>query len=276
MSLIGVHIDNINELEDILENNPVYGQIKLVQTFVNATTNYKDIKYKRIKSYMKTKNIKLVVHASYSINLARRWTDIDWWIQQFIGEIIASDELDAFGIVVHTGKKLELSDAESINNMYTSLLHVHDKTKNISHVKIFIETPSGQGSEMLTKLEDLCRFLNKFYRHPDKKINERFAMCLDTCHVFASGYDIRTTENMNNVVDIINKSIGIDKIKLCHINDSKKGLGSKLDRHENIGDGEIKKEAIIRFVTFMNELEVPMILETPSKNVDKDYELLTK
>lgn len=276
MSLIGVHIDNIHELEDILEKNPIYKNMKIIQVFVNATTNYKDKKYKAIKLYMKTNDIKLVVHASYSINLARRWTDIDWWIQQFVGEIIASDELDAFGIVVHTGKKLELSDAESINNMYTSLLHIHEKTKNISHVKIFIETPSGQGSEMLTKLEDLCKFLSKFYRHPDKKINDRFAMCFDTCHVFASGYDIRTIDNMNDVFDIINKSIGIDKIKLCHINDSKKGLGSKLDRHENIGDGEIKKEALIRFVTFMNKLEVPMILETPSKNIDRDYELLTQ
>ena len=86
--------------------------------------------------------------------------------------------------------------------------------------------------------------------------------------------DIRTPKDMNTVFGIIDKSIGINKIKLCHINDSKKGLGSKLDRHENIGDGEIGKKSIIQVVTFMKKLGIPMILETPSKLVDRDYEML--
>ena len=274
MSLIGVHAEDIHNIIDIVENNKIYKNLDLVQIFVSATTNYKDKKYTKIKLHLKKQKIKVVVHASYSINLARRWTDIDWWIQQFINEIIAADEIGAFAIVVHTGKKLELSDAEAINNMYTSLLHIHEKTNTLHNVKILIETPSGQGTELLTKIEDLCRFMNKFYKHPDKKIQERFGICFDTCHVFASGYDIRTLDDMNKVFGIIDKSIGINKIKLCHINDSKKGLGSKLDRHENIGDGEIGKQSIIQIVSFMKKLGVPMILETPSEHIDRDYEML--
>lgn len=274
MSLIGVHVNDITEIMDILEKNEVYKNLGLVQIFVSATGNYSDTKYKHIKNNLKQKDIRLVVHASYSINLSRRWTETDWWIQQFIGEIEAAHELRAFGIVIHTGKKLELSDAEAINNMYTSLLHIHAKTKDSHIVKILIETPSGQGTETLTKLEDLCRFLNKFYRHPDKSLHDRFGICFDTCHVFASGYDIRTSADMNNVFGIIDKSIGINKIKLCHINDSKKGLGSKLDRHENIGDGKIGEKSIKQIVKFMKDLGVPMILETPSKNIDRDYDML--
>jgi deoxyribonuclease IV len=274
MSLIGVHVENIHDIVNILEKNIIYKKLGLVQIFVSATTNYKDIKYKNIKSHMETNDIRLVIHASYSINLSRRWTNNDWWIQQFINEIYASHDLGAFCIVVHTGKKLELTDAEAINNMYTSLLHIHEKTKSVTNVKILIETPSGQGTETLTRIEDLCRFLNKFYKHPDKKIQDRFGICLDTCHIFASGYDIRTKNDMNNVFGLINKSIGINKIKLCHINDSKKGLGSKSDRHENIGDGEIGKKSIIQIVSFMKSLGIPMILETPAEYIDSDYELL--
>jgi len=273
MSLIGVHIDSVSQIIPVLESNQTYKNLDLVQVFVNATTDYTDSKYKKIKSNLVDHGIKLVVHASYSINLARRWTSNDWWIQQFINEIDAASHMGAFCVVVHVGKKLDLPDAEAINNMYTSLLYVHEQTKSIS-TKILIETPSGQGTEMLTKLEDLCRFLNKFYKHPDKNIQERFGMCLDTCHVFAAGYDIRLPLDMNNVFGIIDKSIGINKIKLCHINDSKKGLGSKLDRHENIGEGEIGKEAILHIVQFMKKLQIPMILETPSKNIDRDYRML--
>lgn len=274
MSLIGVHIDDVQDIITILEKNLVYKNLDLIQIFVSATTNYEDKKYKIIKAHMKEKGIKLVVHASYSINLARRWKEIDWWILQFISEINAASDLGAFGIVVHTGKKLELTDAEAINNMYTSLLHIHEQTKTKTNVKILIETPSGQGSETLTKIEDLCRFLNKFSKHPNKIIQERFGMCLDTCHVFASGYDIRTLNDMNTVFGIIDKSIGINKIKLCHINDSKKGLGSKRDRHENIGYGEIGKDSIIQIVSFMKKLGVPMILETPAEHSDRDYKML--
>lgn len=276
MSLIGVDINNIVNIVDIVEKNEIYKNLELVQIFVSATANYSDTKYDHIKSYIRKKDIRLVVHASYSINLSRRWSESDWWIQQFISEITAANELGAFGVVVHTGKKLEISDAESINNMYTSLLHIHTKTKNIHNVKILIETPSGQGTETLTKLEELCRFLNKFYKHPDKSLHDRIGICFDTCHVFAAGYDIRTTADMNNVFSIIDKSIGINKIKLCHINDSKKDLGSKLDRHENIGDGKIGEKSIKRIVKFMKNLGVPMILETPSENVDRDYEMLIK
>lgn len=274
MSLIGVHIGNIIDIIEIIDKNPVYNKLDLVQIFVSATTNYTNKTFSAVRHLLNEKDIRIVIHISYSINLSRKWTENDWWIQQFIAEIEAANELHAFAVVVHTGKKMELSDAEAINNMHTALLHVHNKTKNHHKLRILIETPSGQGSEILTKIEDLCKFMNKFYKHPDVVIKDRFGICVDTCHVFASGYDIRTKKDLNNVFGIIDKSIGIDKIKLCHVNDSKKGLGSKLDRHENIGDGQIGEKSIKNIVKFMKKLGIPMILETPSEHIDRDYELL--
>jgi deoxyribonuclease-4 len=278
MSLIGIHISDISDIMALVKSNNeknVFKNINLVQVFISATTNYLDKKYESDLKFIRDNKITLVVHGSYSINLSRRWTTTDWWILQFIGEIKASEQIKAFGIVIHTGKKLDLSDSEAINNMYTALLYVHHNTEIHNHVKIIIETASGQGSETLTKIEDLCKFMNKFYSHPDKKVRERFGICIDTCHIFAAGHDIRNEKDMNKFFGSIENAIGINKIKLCQINDSKKGLGSKLDRHENIGYGEIGKEPILRVTKFMKKLEIPIVLETPSEHLEEDYLLLT-
>lgn len=269
MSLVGIHVSNLNDINDLVNKG-----INLFQIFVSVSTDYNSEKYTKILKMIKNKKIYIVVHASYTINLARRWTDFDWWIQQLINEIQISGKIGAFGIVVHTGKQLDLSISEALNNMYTSFLYIHNKTLDYMDVKIIIETPSGQGTETLTNIVDLCKFMNKFYKHPDKNINERFGICIDTCHIFAAGNDIRSEKGTDIFFGIINDAIGIDKIKLCHVNDSKGELGLNLDRHQNIGKGEIGKKAIINIVKFMKKLDVPLILETPWKFIYADYILV--
>ena len=269
MSLIGIHISDLPEIEKYNKTN-----IKFFQLFVSPLKEYKtNEKYTKIFKLISKKNIKLVVHASYSINLSKHWKDTDWWIQQLSRELKIANDIGAFGIVIHTGKQLKLSKEEAINNMFTSFLHVHSMINN--NIKILIETPSGQGTETLIELESLCRFMNKFYKHPDKKVNDRFGLCIDTCHIYASGIDITKQNILNRYFETIDKCIGIDKIKLCHVNDSKGNLGSKLDRHQNIGDGNIGKKAIINVVKFMNRLKIPMILETPYEKIYEDYKLLS-
>jgi deoxyribonuclease-4 len=274
MSLVGIHVSNILDIPKEIDKHTEFKNINLIQIFVSATTNYSDEKFSDILNYVKLNRIYLVVHASYSINISRRWSDKDWWIQQFIGEIDGAAKLGSFGIVIHTGKKLDLSNSEAINNMYTAFLYIHHKTSKHQKVRIMLETPSGQGTETLTNIEDFCRFMKKFYDHPDHKIRDRFGICVDTCHIFAAGYDIRGEQNMNKFFKTINDLIGTDKIKLCQINDSKKGVGSKLDRHQTIGKGEIGKESILRIVKFMKSLEIPIVLETPINGLASDYKLL--
>ncbi len=270
MSLIGIHTSDIRTIE----KNAIKG-INLLQFFVSPMTDYSKIEYVKAFEFAKKNNIYFFVHASYSINLSKRWIDSDWWVQQFINEIQICSDIKTSGIVIHTGKQMELSKAEAINNMYTFLLHIHFKTSKQQNVRILLETPSGQGSETLTKIFDFCKFMNKFYNHPDKKIRERFGICVDTCHIFAAGHDIRTKEDMNIFFGTIDKMIGIDKIKLCHINDSLKDLGSNIDRHANIGHGKIGAEAIIRIVNFMKELQIPIIFETPHNLIYNDINIVT-
>lgn len=269
--MIGVHTSDI---DDILVLNDKYG-IKFFQLFLVSLKDYKTKDYSdKIKEINKRK-IKLVVHGSYSANLARNWTPVDWFIQQHIQEIKACEIFGSFGIVIHTGKSLDLSIPEAMNNMYSALMYIHEQTIK-SNVKIILETPSGQGTETLTKIEDLCHFMKKFFNHPKDHVKNRFGLCIDTCHIFAAGYNIRRNKDMIKFFDVIKDEIGLDKIKLCHVNDSKGDVGSRLDRHQTIGLGKIGKKSIKNIVKLMNILEIPLVLETPHANIIDDYEFLSK
>jgi len=269
MSLVGIHIDDISEIKHYDHN-----KIKLFQFFVSATHDYDKKEYQEIFQHIKNNNIKIVVHGSYSLNMSRSWKESDWWIQQLINEIMICDKIGSFGIVIHTGKKLDLTTSTAINNMYTSLMYIHEQTLKHQNVKILIETPSGQGTEILTQMDEFCRFMNKFYKHPKSDVRDRFGVCIDTCHIFASGHDIRSLKLINGFFGTIDKTIGIDKIKLCHLNDSKYDLGSKLDRHMTIGKGYIGIDPLRLIVEFLGTLEIPILLETPSKNIIKDFNSL--
>jgi deoxyribonuclease-4 len=277
MSLIGIHTDNV--LNIINDSDGItlldrFDKLALIQTFVSTSIDYSDKKFDAIRYLTKSNKLKLVIHSSYSINLSRSWTESDWWIQQFIAEIDVAYLLGGFAIVVHTGKQLNLTESVAINNMYSSLLYIHAKTKHANDVKILIETPSGQGTETLTDINKMCRFISKFSSHPNLDIQSRIGVCFDTCHVFASGHDIRSKRQLSSLFKQIDSTIGIDKIKLCHLNDSKKDLGSNVDRHENIGSGYLGKKVLIHIVKFFNDLNIPMILETPREGLIKDYRML--
>mgnify|MGYP000891190512 CR=1 FL=1 len=267
MSLIGVHVSNILEIQ-----SNIWKKVKLFQIFVSPSTDYQTERYTRIIETIKNRKIHILVHASYSINIARDWKSSDPMVQQLITEIRKSHQIGAFAIVVHTGKSLDIPLSRALNNMYTLLLYVHEETKG-TKVQILIETPAGQGTETLVKIQDICDFMNKFYKHPKKEVVERFGLCVDTCHVFAAGHDLRKVKETDSFFNIIEKTIGIEKIKACHLNDSKRELGSKIDRHENIGQGEIGSEPLNRIIKFMKSLEIPIIFETPSDLIHDDYML---
>jgi len=270
MKLFGTHIDsNINNIQDeIIMINEYNGN--LVQFFVNSKFNTKN--YEKIKNDLEKYNIKLVIHASYTINIARDWSEHSWWLKQLYLEIELAEYLGAFGIVIHLGKQLKLSTEEGLNNMYTSLLYIYNKTKDFN-IKIFLETSTGQGSEMCYKLEDFAYFFNKFI-----KINnitkDKFRICLDTCHIFQAGYDISNKKNINKYMNDFERLIGIKYIGLVHLNDSKNELGSKLDRHESLGDGYIGLDAIKYISKFFFNINVPIILETRQDKIKEELKLL--
>lgn len=284
-NLFGSHIDsNINDLIENTEKIKNYGG-NLVQIFVDPMNKNarKNNSYENYKNYLMENNMKLVVHASYTINLAKNWTNYSWWITQFILEIELANKLGAFGIVIHLGKQLNLSKEESYNNMYTALLYINNQTKKYSTTRIFIETSSGQGSEMCYDLEDFAYFFNKFQKSLNSDLKDRIKICVDTCHIFTAGYDISDKNKIKEILLKLENLFGLKNIGLIHLNDSKNPLGSKLDRHANLFEGYVtdfgkKKDGIISIISFAKKINIPFVLETPfiDEKIESEIKSITK
>ena len=256
--LVGTHINSLTEINDAYDAGAT-----IVQLFMS---NKKENDFKiNLDKY----NLKSVIHISYSINLAKEWDEYSWWIIQFIKEIEFAHKINALYVVVHLGKQMELTKEEAYNNMYTALLYVHEETKQYLNIKILLETSTGQGSELCFKLNDFAHFFKKMSKHPNKEIKNRFGICLDTCHIFAAGYNIKNKNNIIIFLDTFEEMIGIKNIKLIHLNDSKNDVGSLLDRHESINKGYIGK-GLIYIIRFFKKFNVPIILETPNDSYKQE------
>lgn len=198
----------------------------------------------------------LVIHAPYIINLANN-LDKDKYlfsINFLCEELNRANMLGVKRVVLHPGSFTSLSLDDGINNIINALNLVIKPNLDVS---ICLETMAGKGTEVGFKLEHIKRIIDGV------KYNDKLMVCLDTCHLNDSGYDI---SNFNKFLDEFDKIIGIEKIGCVHVNDSKNVLGSRKDRHENIGFGTIGFDSLIN-VIYNERLEnVPKILETPYIN----------
>lgn len=214
--------------------------------------------YNTLEAYnlMKENGISLlnvVCHAPYIVNLANN-KDLDKYqfsINFLIQEIERCSLLGVRNIVLHPGSAVGLERSDAIKNIIYALNLILDTTND---VVICLETMAGKGTEIGVNLEELKTIIDGI----NKK--ELIGVCLDTCHLNDAGVDIRKFDDYLSDFDAI---IGLDKIKVVHINDSKNVIGSHKDRHENIGFGTIGFDALLN-VIYNEKLEhVPKILETP-------------
>lgn len=198
----------------------------------------------------------LVIHAPYIINLANNLNKDKYLfsINFLCEELNRANMLGVKKVVLHPGSFTSLSLDDGINNIINALNLVIKPNLDVS---ICLETMAGKGTEVGFKLEQIKRIIDGV------KYNDKLMVCLDTCHLNDSGYDI---SNFNKFLDEFDKIIGIEKIGCVHVNDSKNVLGSRKDRHENIGFGTIGFDSLIN-VIYNERLEnVPKILETPYIN----------
>ncbi|MBA42807.1 MAG: hypothetical protein CMF62_02220 [Magnetococcales bacterium] len=172
-------------------------------------------------------------------------------------------------------KKKELSLEIAYNNMFSSIIHVLNKTKDMTPI-LLLETTAGQGTELCYKLEDLAYFYKKFKKHRDPKIRNRIGLCVDTCHIFSAGYDLRNEKKVNLYLETFNELIGLSHIKLIHLNDSGVEHGKRVDRHESLGYGKIGLEGLMHFAKKFIKMKVPLILETPANSYLKEIPMLER
>lgn len=199
----------------------------------------------------------VVAHSSYLINLASIDDDIlKKSINSIEDELIRCSLYNIPYYVIHPGSHMGYGVEKGLIQVVKSF----NSIKIPENVKILIETTSGQGTNLGSRFEEIAFILSSV------KEKDSFGVCYDTCHTFSAGYDIRDEKSFNNTMDIFNKIIGLEQIKVIHMNDSKFPLGSKKDRHEHIGNGYIGLEGFKHFVNFKTFKNVPFLLETEKSN----------
>lgn len=268
--MYGLHINSDPNL--ICDELNKYKNLKCIQMFINITDKYEK-EYEKFKNIAKENKQNIIIHLSYTINTAQTWSEYSWWITQCILEIKKAHKLNSKYVVLHLGKSLDLDINIAINNMYSSLLYIANKLKEIP-IKILLETSSGQGSEMCIKIDELAKFINKLLQNKNKHISEKFGICIDTCHIFNAGYNLSNSKNVTDYLKEFDKFIGIKNIKLIHLNNSKTEFNSRLDRHDNLEYGKINLEGIIQIIKFAKKLEIPLILETPDIHIEDDIRFI--
>ena len=202
----------------------------------------------------------IVVHAPYIINIANTTKPevYELGVNFLQNEIERTQAIGAKDIVLHPGAHVGAGADKGINQIIKGLnevlTHDHD-------VRIALETMAGKGTEIGRSFEDLARIIDGVTH------NDRLSICFDTCHTHDAGYNIKN--DFDGVLNEFDKIIGIDRIKVVHVNDSKNEQGAHKDRHENIGFGYIGFDALNNVVHHEAFKDIPKILETPYVGEDK-------
>lgn len=199
----------------------------------------------------------VISHDSYLINLAAPNEDILQRSREaFLDELQRAEALGIPWVVTHMGAYLDSSEEEGLRVLGESVRLLLQQTEGMK-AGIALETTAGQGTNLGYRFEHLARIIEMAGG------SERVGVCFDTCHVFVAGYDIRTPEAISATLDEFDRIIGLDRLKVIHVNDAKKPLGSRVDRHEHIGDGELGKETFRILLQEPRLTHIPVILETP-------------
>ena len=202
---------------------------------------------------MKKNNIdlsKVVIHAPYIVNLGNL-ENYDFSVSFLKGEISRANELGIKNVVLHPGSSVSYNRRDSIESIIKGLNEILD---NDYDVTICLETMAGKGTEIGCTMDEIKTIINGV------KFKNKIGVCLDTCHLSDSGIDM---SKFDEYLELFDKEIGINYIKVIHINDSKNELGSRKDRHENIGFGTIGFKNLINIIYNEKLKDIPKILETP-------------
>ena len=262
--LIGAHMS----ISGGVFNSLLFGEelgCTTIQIFTKNNNQWKakEITPEDVKKFFdnqkKTEISPVVGHTGYLINLASPKEDVyNLSLESMLVELKRAELLGLPYLVMHPGSHLGNGEKDGIKKIARSIDWLHRKTKGFK-VKILLETTAGQGSAIGYRFEHLAEIIERV------KDSKRLGVCYDTCHTFAAGYDIRTKGAYETTFKEFDKVVGLSRLKVIHVNDSIKDLGSRVDRHQHIGEGKI---GLAGFRLLMNDKrweKIPKILETPKE-----------
>jgi deoxyribonuclease-4 len=199
----------------------------------------------------------VIAHSAYLINLAAPDEALyEKSIQAFLDELQRCELLGIPYLVVHPGAHMGAGEEQGLKRIAAAIDRIHRETLT-SQAAIVLEVTAGQGTALASRFEHFAAILDQV-EEPD-----RLGFCLDTCHLLAAGYDFRTRKGYDQMMAAWEDLVGIERIRVIHLNDSKKDLGSRVDRHEHIGQGYIGMQGFEFLLNDRRLAELPMVLETP-------------
>lgn len=197
----------------------------------------------------------IMIHASYLLNMATPDSELRTKVlDAFRDEIKRADDLGISYLTFHPGSANGTTEKTALANVAQNL---NELIREEQKCTILLETSAGQGKTVGHTFEQLAEIIDQV------TIREKVGICFDTCHVFAAGYDIKSKNGYEETMDNFSSVIGLDRLKGFHLNDSKKGINSRVDRHEQIGDGMLGLDGISNFINDKKLRGKSMILETP-------------
>ncbi len=265
--LIGSHVSMKGKemlLGSVKEAHCYQANVLMVYTGAPQNTKRKPIEEMNIasgKAYMKEHGLEeVVVHAPYIINLGNTIKPgyLDFAIEFLREEIKRAEALGAKQLVLHPGAHVQAGTKVGLTQIIKGLNEVIDREQKIS---IALETMAGKGTELGRTFEELAMIMDGVH------FNDKLSITFDTCHVHDAGYNIK--EDLSGVLTEFDKVIGLERLQVLHINDSKNSCGAHKDRHANFGFGEIGFEALMKVVREPRFKDIPKILETPWVGEDK-------
>lgn len=225
----------------------------------------------KIKEYLKDNDIYLVVHGQYLINFIKN--DIEWATKSVIEDIklldnmIPDNQKEKTGVIIHMGKNVNKESIEKcIDNFYINVKKVIEDTSECK-VKLILETSTKtkNGNDIFYDIETFGKLKSYLQEKLTSEQFKRLGFCIDTAHIFASGYNISTKESFEEFISLWDHHIGINNITLFHLNDSKVGLGCCRDLHEEIGKGLIfseDKSGLKSLLEFSQHNGIPIVIES--------------
>jgi deoxyribonuclease-4 len=259
--LLGAHMPAPGGLKTAVATGAEIGCTAL-QVFTSSPQQWKarevtDEAAAEFKAALAETRIEVVVsHDSYLVNLAAPDPGLrQRSAQALAGELHRCSKLGIPLAVSHIGAHMGQGEGAGLRIAAEGIREVLESTP--PEVTLLMETTAGQGSALNWRFEQIASLLDMLGGHA------RLGVCLDTCHVFAAGYDIRSPGAYEDTFSEFQRLLGTDRLKAIHANDSKKGLGSRVDRHEHIGQGEIGLEGFRMLVNDQRFERVPIVIETP-------------
>ena len=268
---VGCHVSASGSIDKAVDN-AVERNCTAFQIFTRSPRSWhakeltKDV-IDAFKSKLKDSKIDrfaICAHMPYLPNLATPKDDaFEKSVNTLVSEVERCAQLGIPYLVTHLGSHLGTGEEAGIKRLVDGLTKA-GQTKN--DVMILLENTAGQKNSVGSDFQQLGEIFKQL------KPGKKFGVCLDTCHAFVAGYDLRTKEKVKETFKEFDKHVGIKNLKILHLNDARGELGCNLDRHYHLGLGGIGEEGITSVVKFANKEKIPIILETPIDDDRDDFE----